>query len=260
MLLSNTMRRGFTLVECLSVMGIILMLGAILLPVFSRTKQAARRTECLSNVRQLSDAMMMYLGDNNGCYPLRVDGTDNEAVDQWIDMIHPYVKAGRDGKTSPLSKCSDFVPAAGLEDGYGKKKITGWGYGMNGHLHNAPSPVSESSISDTGLTALIGDSTLGDFYARPRRRARLAYANSSVLSPYDLPCNQVTTRHGTANASQPGRGGSTVSFVDGHVQFLFAEPIMQKLAINPKAASPRDPDFYEGVKESFCMGGEPVGS
>lgn len=253
------MRRAFTMIELLVVVGILAMLAAILFPVFAQSKTAAKKTECVSNVRQLSAAMLMYVDDHNGDYPMRVDGTDNKDVDQWIDMIFPYVRAGRDGKTSPLSKCSEFVPAPGLADGYGRKKITGWGYGMNGHLHNAGMPVSEGTVSDPSLIALLGDSTLGDFYARPRRRARIAFANSQTLSPYELPCEIARTRHGKGSAALPTHGGSTICFVDGHVRFLSAAWIMTSLGIHPQAPDPTARLFFEGTREDYCLGVSPVG-
>lgn len=253
------MRRGFTQIELLVVIGILAMLAAILFPVLAQSKAAAKRTECVSNVRQLSAAMLMYVEDQDGHFPVRIGGTDNENVDQWIDMIFPYVRAGRNGKTSPLSKCSEFVPAPGLADGYGRKKITGWGYGMNGHLHNAAPPIAITSVGEPTLIALIGDSTLGDFYARPRRRARTAFANSQILSPYELTCNAVGTRHGKGSADRPGNGGSTMSYLDGHVRFLTANAIMTELGIHPQAPRPGDPLFFEGTREDYCTDGPTLG-
>ncbi|RYG44965.1 prepilin-type N-terminal cleavage/methylation domain-containing protein [bacterium] len=253
------LRKAFTLVELLVVVGLIAILAAILFPVFAQTKEAAKRTECITNVRQLSAAMIMYVTDHDGVYPMRVAGTDTVEADQWIDMIHPYVKAGRDGKTSPLSKCSAFVPAPGLVDGYGRKKITGWGYGMNGHLHAAVEPVRESIVVSSSETALIGDSTLGDFYARPRRRVRTAFANSNVLSPYDLPCDRVRTRHGVGSGTRPENGGSTMSFTDGHVKSLHAGFVMAGLGVHPLAPRPGDRLFFGETSETWCVGGGVLG-
>ena len=61
--------RGFTLIELLVVIAIIAILAAILFPVFARAKESARRTKCLSNLRQLGTALSMYANDNKDRYP-----------------------------------------------------------------------------------------------------------------------------------------------------------------------------------------------
>ena len=66
----NRRRRAFTLVELLVVIAIIALLIAILLPVLSKAKQAANRTGCMSNLRQLSIAYQLYAGDNKGYMPM----------------------------------------------------------------------------------------------------------------------------------------------------------------------------------------------
>jgi prepilin-type N-terminal cleavage/methylation domain-containing protein len=61
--------RAFTLIELLVVIAIIGVLAALLLPVFSRTKEAARATACLSNLHQIGVALQLYLQDNNNRLP-----------------------------------------------------------------------------------------------------------------------------------------------------------------------------------------------
>lgn len=65
----DTDRRGFTLIELLVVIGIIGILSGLLLPAISRSKERAKRTACLNNMRQLLLASHMYAGDHNGSLP-----------------------------------------------------------------------------------------------------------------------------------------------------------------------------------------------
>src|SRR5687768_9679296 len=61
--------RGFTLVELLVVIGIIALLVSMLLPALGRAKEQARRAACLSNLRQMGQALHMYANANKGHMP-----------------------------------------------------------------------------------------------------------------------------------------------------------------------------------------------
>ena len=63
-------RTAFTLVELLVVIGIIAILVAILLPTLSRAREAAKKTVCLSNMRQLSDYFKLYSVEFNDAIPI----------------------------------------------------------------------------------------------------------------------------------------------------------------------------------------------
>jgi prepilin-type N-terminal cleavage/methylation domain-containing protein/prepilin-type processing-associated H-X9-DG protein len=67
---SKADKSGFTLIELLVVIAIISILAAILFPVFARARENARRASCMSNIKQISLGIMMYVQDYDEHYPL----------------------------------------------------------------------------------------------------------------------------------------------------------------------------------------------
>jgi len=62
-------KKAFTLIELLVVIAIIGILAAILMPVFGKARESARRAMCANNLRQHGIAWYLYLDDHNDCFP-----------------------------------------------------------------------------------------------------------------------------------------------------------------------------------------------
>jgi prepilin-type N-terminal cleavage/methylation domain-containing protein len=65
---TNTTKLGFTLIELLVVIAIIAILAAILFPVFAQAKLAAKKTQDLSNAKQLGTSVALYQGDSDDLF------------------------------------------------------------------------------------------------------------------------------------------------------------------------------------------------
>jgi len=85
--------RGFTLIELLVVIAIIAILAAILFPVFARAREKARQSSCLSNVKQLDLATLMYIQDYDEVLPPAIAGFDDGSR-LWttLELVEPYSK------------------------------------------------------------------------------------------------------------------------------------------------------------------------
>ncbi len=100
--MKNSQRRGFTLIELLVVIAIIAILAAILFPVFQKVRENARKTACLSNMKQLGLGLIQYSQDNNellaaswygnGGYN-ESDSRPGSTRYKWMDVIYPFVKS-----------------------------------------------------------------------------------------------------------------------------------------------------------------------
>jgi prepilin-type N-terminal cleavage/methylation domain-containing protein/prepilin-type processing-associated H-X9-DG protein len=84
-------KTGFTLIELLVVIAIIAILAAILFPVFARAREKAKQTTCVSNLKQLGNAVSMYLQDYDDYFPTPTTVTDSNNATSWDCKIAGYV-------------------------------------------------------------------------------------------------------------------------------------------------------------------------
>ena len=140
---------GFTLIELLIVIAIIAVIAAILFPVFSRVRENARRTQCLSNLRQVTLGLLQYTQDADDRCPLyfaslarvtpgsRVPGHGSATIAPylyWNELIAPYVQSQPTHNFNTTSKvfvCPDAPYDASAMPGYGYSNVSSYGLSDN---------------------------------------------------------------------------------------------------------------------------------
>jgi len=97
-------KRGFTLIELLLVIAIIAILAALLLPALGRAKETARRTACVSNLKQVNLAIRLYADDYSDSLPVLPDPNPypNGVGVYYKQLVKAYL--GVTGAASPNEK------------------------------------------------------------------------------------------------------------------------------------------------------------
>lgn len=197
-------RTGFTLIELLVVIAIIAILAAILFPVFAQAREEARKTSCLSNLKQIGLANLMYAQDYDETYwnnpwpgLVTVNNVPQPTQGYW-DLLQPYIK------NTQIFKCPD-VNLQLYVGNYPANYLVG--YELNELCFGQPTPAADAQFSTPADMAILGEgmNLWSFFYPRTDtdgvQRAYWLY-NADFL--YGIP------RH---------MGGINAAFADGHAKF-----------------------------------------
>jgi prepilin-type N-terminal cleavage/methylation domain-containing protein/prepilin-type processing-associated H-X9-DG protein len=246
--------RGFTLIELLTVISIIAVLAAILFPVFGQAREMARGTACLSNIKNIDTAVLMYAQDYDetilpwrNCPVQTRDGVtacsiDDQVASLWTSTLQPYLKskavlfcpsfnaletakamdqADCDGDGTPGSGSSGLVPADVYMSHYGIGYHLTFNGGQCDTTGGAPYAHFPGSCWTTeGGVYHFYVQTLGNIVDS----SRTAFVGDGLtLQNHDEGGPFVANAVGCESRYRH-RGGANMAMMDGHAKWITNNP------------------------------------
>jgi prepilin-type N-terminal cleavage/methylation domain-containing protein len=280
----KTVRRrigGFTLVELLVVIGIIALLISILLPALGKAREQANRVKCMSNIRQISNALMMYAANNKGAMPVQT-GNGLAFGSGVEDFMNPLVYGSTDvtqmsvlgtlygyylASNKNLFVCPDAVPTTrypGIDSPapYSLGWVSATSYlasnAVCGNWNNGAYTTRKITMmrNSSQIIAFQEDFYIyGAAYPRPNVDNKLNLGYSNFTNPYPngtgtLPINEYSACH----VISKNRFGGNLGFIDGHAEFRELSAIHASdfglTGGSGVSGNASDTPFTSGIKQS----------
>lgn len=223
-------RRAFTLIELLVVITIIAILAAILFPVFSRAKAAAKTTTTISNLRQLGVAFNLYAEDNDDGLPGVTDGSPGGGREGGWVYYAEFLNGGNSAGKFDVTRGGiyPYVKNRGIYQSAndGGANNSGLSYGYNGCLIQTPfqstgfnsSKTFTSVANPSGMMLLGEEGTGGGLFGS-------SGTNDGFFNPE------------TDDFAEWHSGGTAVLFVDGHAKVTKAHDRFREIVWGDPAVS-----------------------
>lgn len=243
------MKRAFTLIELLVVIAIIAILAAILFPVFARAKASAKKTTCLSNLKQIGTGVGMYLADNDDFYP----NTGDPYL--WVGRrfrwpIISYLAIGQKQASGTFNSSGNSGLILVCPSDAGATSFDATSYAYSAALYQAPHVAESltirnliSSLADPGLGAnpVSVSSTMVEYSAKKAMLAEWANSHDSGGQAVGF---WGTLGTGLAPGQDRLNGGRNFLFCDLHASFKKAS--QQKRSFDDCPDLNRTPGGYTG--------------
>ena len=227
-------RSAFTLIELLVVIAIIAILAAILFPVFARARENARKTSCLSNLKQLSMGLLQYAQDYDERFPHAVRNIPTGTPlpgDMWYKDLIFWQQLSY----TYYNNVEIFTCPSGARTRV-KTPYVGH-YGANERIVTTTSstPLSLAQLVAPASTFLCfdcGNYRLGPEYAAAPVGSQWYIPGTGDILGLD-PVSQVGTYPITDDLRQDFRSGRhfqgiNMAYADGHAKWLKTEQVIQE--------------------------------